>query len=353
MSLSRKLALVWILGALCVPAQARKDVRLRGAMVGNVTAADLDVLGRQWKANHVRWQLTWGSFPYGPGNSADLTAYEAWLETSLTQLDALLPACRKAGLAVLVDLHTPPGGRPEPALDCRVFKDREYQEAFVRDWEKIARRYKNNPAVWGYDLMNEPSEGSVAPGLLDWNALALRTARAIRAIDAKRTIVVEPAPWGGPSSLKNLKPLTGVDNVVYSVHMYEPGDFTQQAVFGKPGGIAYPGVVKGVFWDKARLKMALQPVMDFQKKNKVPIYIGEFSAIRWSPGESAYNYLRDCIDIFEANNWSWAYHAFREWDGWSVEHDGDEKNKMPTQAPTKRQILLWSFYAKNQKPPLK
>ena len=30
-------------------------------------------------------------------------------------------------------------------------------------------------------------------------------------------------------------------------------------------------------------------------------------------------WIRDCIDILEEYGWDWSYHAFREWDGWSVE----------------------------------
>ncbi len=40
----------------------------------------------------------------------------------------------------------------------------------------------------------------------------------------------------------------------------------------------------------------------------------------WASG--AEEYLRDCIGIFEEYGWDWTYHAFREWPGWSVEHEG-------------------------------
>ncbi|NTU80980.1 MAG: leucyl aminopeptidase, partial [Chloroflexales bacterium] len=54
----------------------------------------------------------------------------------------------------------------------------------------------------------------------------------------------------------------------------------------------YPGEIAGKTWDQARLESALQPAIDFQKKYNVQIYIGEFSAIRWAPDNSAYRYLR-------------------------------------------------------------
>jgi hypothetical protein len=53
------------------------------------------------------------------------------------------------------------------------------------------------------------------------------------------------------------------------------------------------------------------------------------------------------IEIFEAHDWDWTYHAFREWDGWSVEHGGDPKDHQPSKTPTDRQRLLRSWFDKN------
>ena len=117
--------------------------------------------------------------------------------------------------------------------------------------------------------------------------------------------------------------------------------------FQKP--VAYPGVIDGKQYDKAALEKALAPVVEFQRNYNVSIYIGEFSAIRWAPDHSAERYLRDVIEIFEANGWDWSYHAFREWSGWSVEHTEDKADLKPATMPTGRQKLLMEWYGKNQK----
>jgi hypothetical protein len=323
--------------------------QLRGAMISpSVTAEDLRVLGRQWHANHVRWQLDWGGFPRGPADKADLAAYDAWLESALKRLDELLPVCREAGLLVLIDLHTPPGGRND-ASECRLFHDKRLQDHFVDLWEKMARRYRGNATVWGYDLVNEPVEGVVDDGLLDWHALAERTAKAVRAIDPDHALVIEPAPWGDPHSLDWFEPLD-VPGVVYSVHMYSPHKFTHQGVGGGPTGITYPGPVDGRQVGKEQLRQALAPAAEYQRVYNVAIYVGEFSAIRWAPDHSAFNYLRDVIDILEEQGWDWAYHAFREWDGWSVEHGPDPNDHAPSKTPTDREQLLRSCFARNARP---
>jgi hypothetical protein len=332
------------------PAYTGHDLpRLRGAMISpRVTEADLRVLGGQWKANHVRWQLLWGGFPRSPADHGDLKAYDAWLDSALAHLDRLLPVCREVGIRVLVDLHTPPGGRDD-ASECRMFKEKRFQEAFLSVWERIARRYQGNPTVWGYDLVNEPVEGIVPEGLMDWHALATAAAKRVRAIDPQHAIIIEPGPWGSPQGLDWFEPLD-VPGVVYSVHMYQPHAFTHQGVHDGPTGISYPGQIEGKHWNKEQLRRALQPAIDYQRDYGVQIYLGEFSVIRWAPGDSGYNYLRDCIDIFEENGWDWAYHAFREWDGWSVEHGPDRDDRVPSPTPTKRQELLRSWYGKNYGP---
>ena len=67
------------------------------------------------------------------------------------------------------------------------------------------------------------------------------------------------------------------------------------------------------------MEAELKPLTDFASEYKVPVLIGEFSVITWAPVESAIHWFKDVIDIFEKNNFSWCFHAFREWQGWSLE----------------------------------
>jgi hypothetical protein len=172
----------------------------------------------------------------------------------------------------------------------------------------------------------------------------------VRAIDPDRAIVVEPGQGGGWDNLDFFEPLD-VPGVVYSVHMYEPAAFTHQGVLdGTPIGVIYPGEIAGRRWDRDALRRAVQPVRDYQLDYGVPVYVGEFSAVRWAPGDSAEAYLRDCIDVFEGYGWDWAYHAFREWHGWSVEHGPDRNVTTPGETETPRQALLRRWFALNQRP---
>lgn len=325
--------------------------RLRGAMIApRIDEAGLRTLGQDWNANLIRWQLIRTGQPNQSHTGAE---YDRWLQEELRRLDQALPLCKKYGLYVVVDLHSPPGGRATSGgyigSDNGLFTDKACQDQFVQTWQHIAQRYKNEKIIWGFDLVNEPVEGVIGEGCDDWHDLAERAAKAILAIDPQRTLIVEPADWGGPDAMRNLQPLN-VPNVVYSAHMYVPGAFTHQGVFDKTKVFRYPGTIEGKYWDKAQLEAALKPVIDFQKTHNVAIYIGEFSAIRWAPDGSAYRYLNDVIDIFESHGWDWSYHAFREWQGWSVEHTEDPANPRPATQPTQRQQLLQRWFSQNRKP---
>lgn len=327
--------------------------RLRGMMVPTfATPEELKTLSN-WGANLIRWQITWGGFPRSSADTASLESYMTWLNSVLDHIGRMMPLCRELGLKVVIDLHTLPGGLTldkTGGTDNRLFKDNNWQEAFQKIWIQIAQQFKNEPAVWAYDLANEPVEGSVPQGVMTWHQLATATAQAIRKIDTSHAIVVEGIAGAEPIGLPMIEPIQ-VSGVVYSIHVYNPFQFTHQAIWEEgPGTVNYPGEIAGQYWDKQMLRRCLQMIMDWQRQYKTHIYVGEFSAIRWAPNESAYNYLKDCIELFEELGWDWTYHAFREFDGWSVEHTADRNNTNRSETPTKRQQLLMEWFARNQKP---
>ena len=320
--------------------------QLRGTMINPLLVEqDFQVLAK-WNANHIRWQLLWGGFPHGPADKGDVPAYEAWLETALEHLDSLLPFFRQVGIKVLLDLHTPPGGR-DPNDKWPLFYNQTFQDAFLVVWEKMANRYKNETQIMGYDLVNEPDDRDLAPGLKNWRDLAIAAIERIRPIDSLHPIVLETSPVSGPSTLPNFDPLP-YDNMIYSFHMYEPTKFVFQNVFNNVTPIYYPGVIDGQMWNKDQLRVVLQPTLDWQKRHNASIHVGEFSAIRWAPGNSTCNYLNDVIELFEEFGWNWDYHAFREWQGWNVEIIGDKDHPQPSPVPTDRQLLLMEWFKKNQ-----
>ena len=319
--------------------------RLRGAMIRQEYNPDALKTLAAWGANLVRYQMTRDWDKVGDVNR-DKAEFLRWIDGSLDTLDKILADCETLGLLVCIDLHTPPGGRLEDK-SMRMFYEPEYADFFVEVWTRIAARYRGRPGVWGYDLINEPCQNRPSPeGCDNYWALQERAAKAIRAIDPDTAIIVEVDQWDDPGGFSFVRPMP-VPGLVYQAHMYRPHAFTHQGVHGGQERWAYPGVIHKVLYDKEALRRELQPVRDFQLAYNVPVYIGEFSAIRWAEG--ADRYLKDVTDLFEEYGWDWSYHAFREWSGWSLEHGDAESDLQPAAAPPARQQVIRAWFAKNRK----
>ena len=316
---------------------------LRGCMLpGRATREDdIETLHR-WGATLVRFQITrnW----HKVDDNQDLDEYAAWIDRRLANLEDVLEWCAARDMKVCIDLHQPPGGKrgvDGRPYEMNMFHDERWADAFVDTWRTIAKRVKGHPAIYGYDLVNEPHQRG--PAAFSYWELQRRAAEAVREIDPDTAIVVESNLADRAWAFRYLSPLA-MDNVIYECHMYEPSVYTHQGIFGPPPGdggtlVPWPGRFRGQDWNQETIRRELEPVLEFQRRHQCRIYVGEFSAAAWAPG--AENYLRDCISIFDEYGWDWTYHAFREAPVWDVEKvalpDGSFADSEDT--PRKRALL--------------
>lgn len=316
--------------------RVKRMPRLRGVMSPNsFKPEDMDELKR-WNANLIRWQIkrNWGR----AGTELDLEEYLRWFNGRLEELDKVLDKCGKLGIYVLIDLHTPPGGRDETG-NMVMFYNPVYRDAFYAMWEQMAKRYKDHPAVWGCNLLNEPVQ--TRPTEDDYLSVQYEAARRIRAIDPELSVIIESNNSSSPAAFPALQPLP-LANIIYQAHMYAPYSYTHQGIYDRRAEpVVYPGVIEGAPYDRERLKRCLAPVREFEKKYGAKIYIGEFSAVRYAPG--AAQYLEELISIFEEYGWDWSYHAFRESPYWDVELDAEAKP-----AETDRRKVLLKYFRRNR-----
>ncbi len=317
--------------------RVRATPQLRGVMLpgGPCKEDDFKTL-RDWGATLARYQMIRGWNKQN--DNQDLADYDRWLNGKLDHLEKdVLPWAAKYGIRIVVDLHVPPGGRS--GSEMNMFHEAKWADHFIACWKRIATRFKGRPEIFGFDLINEPEQQRRSPPNLDYWNVQRRAAEAVRAIDPDTPIIMESNGWDAPSTFAYLSPLA-MDNVIYQVHMYVPGEYTHQGVHAQNGEytkLKYPDPAKG--WNRDFIKKTLAPVLAFQKKHNARIYVGEFSAIIWAEG--ADRYLADCISVFEEYGWDWTYHAFREWHGWSVEHEAAGwENIRPSQDNPRRRVLL-------------
>ena len=322
------------LSVLTAPAEQLRGVQLP---MRNTTEADFDTL-EEWGVKLVRYQMTRAFLRHGDGPDG-YEGYRAWLEGKIGHLvDFVIPQCRKRGIKVVVDLHEPPGYREPKSMEWSIYFNQTLMDRFLDCWRMIAERVKgNDDVVYGYDILNEPEQKRPAT-TLDYLETQAEAARVIREIDPKTAIIVEARDWDRPGAFAELRPIP-FENVIYEVHMYRPKEFSHQGSGSAPEvGPKWPDPEKG--WNSDFLRAELAPVREFEQKYGAKIYVGEFSATVWAQG--AENYLSDLIGIFGEYGWDWTYHAFREWQAWSVEHESEAPGKpfVPSSDNPRKRALI-------------
>lgn len=303
---------------------------VRGFMIGSTfKPEDYDAV-KEWGANVVRLQF----FPPSHAKKLKKTLWEAWPEM-LDHLDKQLQMAQERGIKVVLDMHTPMVEKT-PA-DRNQWSDPNFEDNMIRAWKDLVTRFKKyGDTIWAYELWNEPLDRDQLPWApRQWRGLAVKLVKEIRKIDADCWIMYGPGPGSMWRGIEHLKPLPDT-RIIYTVHYYSPGSFTHQGVGLQLKAATdltelttkinrhYPGTLGSnegdAKWDRAKLESHLREVDDFVNKWKVPMFVGEFSVVRWAPSPDGANWLRDIIEIFEERQWGWTYHAFREWPGWSLEH---------------------------------
>lgn len=149
-----------------------------------------------------------------------------YVEEGFQLIDSLVSWCKKYRLYVIIDMHGAPGGQTGANIDDspndipELFIHTKYQDQLVDLWVKLAQKYKDEPVVAAYDLLNEPLP--INTGAADkykhlLEPLYKRITAAIRAVDQKHMITLEGFNWSNDWSLFE-KPFD--NNVFYQFHYY-------------------------------------------------------------------------------------------------------------------------------------
>src|SRR5215813_10391154 len=114
-------------------------------------------------------------------------------ESGFRFLDRVIEVCSARKIYTIIDLHALPGFQNQhwhsdnPTHVALFWKHKHFQDRVVHLWEAIARRYKGNPSVAGYNLINEPAD----PTRQVLMPVYQRLHDAIRAIDADHILFIE------------------------------------------------------------------------------------------------------------------------------------------------------------------
>lgn len=214
-----------------------------------------------------------------------------FIEENFALLDSLVNWCGKYGIYVILDMHGAPGGQTgqniddSPNNEPELFMNPVFEQRLVSLWVKIANRYKENPVVAGYDLLNEPlPERTGAAGKYKHLLLPMykKLTAEIRKVDKRHMIILEGVNWSNDWSVFNEYV---DDNVVYQFHYY---------CWNEPDN--------------------LNDISDFISQREMlnaPVWVGE-------TGESNPAIYFATTQYFEKNNIGWAFWPWKKIDNQQV-----------------------------------
>jgi hypothetical protein len=272
--------------------------------------------------NAVRFYLSYRFFEDDAAPFEYKAAGFAWLDQNFAW-------ARKHGVYLILNMHVPQGGWQSVGGGGALWHDPANQQRFTALWRAIARRYRDEPALAGYDLLNEPMP---TRSLEQWERLAAETVRAIREEDPEHAVFVERVFAVGEGSSADYNEdrngrtnyvVVNDTNVVYEFHFYKPLGFTYQGAFWIPilekARAAYPGPFLDLSGarlvaDRRFVARELAPYLAFGKAKKVPLFLGEFGVLQdgLREGRNGAGWASDVIDLALKAGVSLTYHALHE-----------------------------------------
>jgi endoglycosylceramidase len=259
------------------------------------------ILSTGFGFNVVRLPISWANLEpqQGAFNSTYLSSF----------VDQDVQWASSAGVYIVLDMHQNNwarrfggSGAPDWAVQeyppnetgmrravSEFWANAELQDHLVQVWVKIAEYYANNPAIAGYDLLNEPWIYTSVLAQLNGTALDAfyaRAVQAIRAIDSNHIMFLEPANM-------NVFNLPTRANIVWSPHFY------QLAFSHEYDAQNFTEL------ERAFIAQRNKYVNGFE----VPMWIGEFGSFMPDSSSRA-TWTRDALTLFSRYQVGWAWWAY-------------------------------------------
>ena len=239
---------------------------------------------------------------------------------AFTRLDWIIEQCSEQGIYTILDLHGAFGSQNgqdhsgeviDKVEDVTFYKDPNLKYLTLELWKEVAIRYRKNPAVAGYDILNEPGEKAGTTKEYHWDYYN-QIYKIIRAVDPDHIIIME-ACWTAldlPQSSKY-----GWQNVVYEFHHY-----------------VWNGE-KSVTMQKLLANLLVASLKIF----KVPIYIGEFTFFELP---EAWSYVLNLFNVNGYHYTSWSYKSNNA-GTWGIYNQKGTEKVNPTSTDINEIMRLW------------
>lgn len=227
-----------------------------------------------------------------------------FIQENFRWLDRVIGWGKQHGVYIILDLHAAPGWQnrgwhsDNPTREAMFWGNRQNEERAVALWKELTCRYWDEPAVAGYNLLNEPDTEEVP--LL--NRYYRRASAVIRDIDPSHILFLEGNRYS--------KRFEGFDepfdgNIVYSTHDYVEPSLNE---------CEYPGVVNSQHYDRDRLAQEYAQETAWIRERGLPNWVGEFGGIFTGGPQDVYRIaaVRDMVSIFEEHQHHWTMWTYKD-----------------------------------------
>ncbi len=183
-----------------------------------------------------------------------------------------------------------------------------HQPRLLAFWHQIGIAFKDYPMDLIFEPLNEPHAELTAEVWNEWIPVLIKE---VRSTNPKRTLMFGTANWGGISKLNELSIPAEEQNVIVTVHYYEPFHFTHQGASWVDGSDEWLGKTWVAGGDQAaEINEHFDLIADYAKKHNRPIYIGEFGAFSAADEDSRAAYTRAVVEASDKRGFSWSYWEF-------------------------------------------
>jgi endoglucanase len=277
----------------------------RGINYGNMLEAPTETdWGNPWKPeypgiiaglgfNHVRIPVRWEP----TARSMETPPYTI-SPVFLNRVKQVVDSTLAKGLYAIINMHHHDSLSLYPVAQ---------KARFLAQWEQISDFFKDYPDSLLFEILNEP-HGNMDATI--WNTYLVDALGKIRLKNPGRIVLIGVAEYGGLGGLSKLQ-LPTDQNIILTIHYYNPFHFTHQGASWASGSDAWLGTK----WQDSEqerdvMRQDFAPLLQFSHENNIPIHIGEFGAYSTADIESREKWTTFLARYFESLNWSWAYWEF-------------------------------------------
>jgi len=277
----------------------------RGINFGNMFEAPTETeWGNPWKPdypakiaelgfNHIRIPIRWE-----PAARSDENSPYTINPVFLARIKQVVDSCLNNGLLAIINMHH------HDAL----YEDPEGQkDRFLAQWEQISEYFKDYSDSLVFEILNEPHGNLTAE---KWNTFVSDALSTIRAENPDRIVLIGMAEYGGLSALSKLE-IPDDENIILTIHYYNPFQFTHQGAEWSEGSDAWLGTKwNDTETERNVIQNEFALLRTIEEEQHIPVHIGEFGSYSTADDASREKWTTYLARYFETLNWSWAYWEF-------------------------------------------